>query len=64
MKMSEALNQPNLGGLLLMNINTGSRSGRADSVMDSHTTGRRFKTVLSTELQTDYHPNSIKLSVC
>ena len=40
--------------------------GRADSVMDSHTTCPGFKTwlVLSTELPTDYHHNSIiELSV-
>ena len=45
----------------------GSSCGRVDSVMDSHTTGVRVQypvgTVLSTELPTVNHHNSIKLSV-
>ena len=40
----------------------GSRCGRADSVMDSHTTDP-VGTVLSTELPTVDHNDSIKLSV-
>ena len=52
----------------LLKLTAGSRCGRADSVLDSHTTARSrvqdpVGTVLSTELPTVDHHDSIKLSV-